>query len=105
MRIFGTVKTVPYGGAVISKMGDRKGRPYGNRDDIHKKENGSPRLLRRLAMTDQCHSERSEESVSSTKPVGDYPSSTIFDGPPSSSEEVTVLRKNENRRPAKAADL
>ncbi|MBQ3501030.1 MAG: hypothetical protein IJA70_06375 [Oscillospiraceae bacterium] len=40
-----------------------------------------PRLLQRLAMTDQCHSERSEESVSSTKPVGDYPSSTIFDGP------------------------
>jgi len=28
-----------------------------------KKGNGLPRLLRRLAMTDQCHSEQSEESV------------------------------------------
>ncbi len=32
-----------------------------------KKENGLPRLLRRLAMTDQCHSEQSEESVSPKK--------------------------------------
>ena len=38
-------------------------RPCGNCDDICKKENGLPRLLRRLAMTRQCHSERSEESV------------------------------------------
>ena len=28
-----------------------------------KKRNGLPRLLRRLAMTEQCHSERSEEPV------------------------------------------
>ena len=39
-----------------------------------KKGNGLPRLLRRLAMTDQCHSERSEESVSPNKePVGQAP--------------------------------
>ena len=30
---------------------------------ICKWRNGLPRLLRRLAMTDQCHSERSEKSV------------------------------------------
>ena len=32
--------------------------------------NGLPRLLRRLAMTKPCHSERSEESVSSKKIPG-----------------------------------
>ena len=35
----------------------------GNDLDRSEKVNGLPRLLRRLAMTDQCHSERSEESV------------------------------------------
>ena len=50
-------------GAPLRRFNKNRRVTAGNGLDRSERENGLPRLLRRLAKTEQCHSERSEESV------------------------------------------